>query len=234
MGERQEDFDILAPEDVGEGRDDQDGDFVRENRKRDPVYHRPNFLAILEVLNLKADDNLVEIGCGGGAFLREAMKSGCRASAIDHSVDMVRLAMKNNRGSLARNRLEVEVGKADKLPYPAGSFTCSVMTGVLGFLPDATGVFREVFRVLGSGGRFVVFTSTKELLGTPAVPEPMASKSHFYEDGELEGMARAVGFEAKVEHPSLFGFAKKVGVPKPDLQMFMGTRGSQLLVCRKP
>ena len=48
------------------------------------------------------------------------------------------------------------------------------------------------------------------------------------------GVAWAVGFEAKVEYPSLFGLAKKVGVPKPDLQMFIGTRGSQLLVCRKP
>jgi SAM-dependent methyltransferase len=199
-----------------------------------PTYHWPNFLAILEVLNLRPDDNLLEVGCGGGAFLHEALKSGCRASAIDHSPDMVRLAAKTNSGSIARRRLKVEVGAAGDLPYPSGTFTCAVMTGVLIFIPDAARAFREVFRALRSGGRFVAFTSTKEMRGTPAAPEPMASRLHFYRDDELEGLARRAGFdEVKVEHPSLLQFAKRAAVPKSDLSMFKPTSGSQLLVCRK-
>lgn len=222
------------------------GDWITDRRARrpsgsssrkfysNPTYHWPNFLAILRVLNLRPRDNLVEIGCGGGAFLSEALKSGCRASAIDHSADMARVAAKINHDSIARNRLKVEVGEADNLPYPAGVFTCAVMTGVLPFLPDAARAFREVFRVLGSGGRFAAFTGTKEVRGTPAAPEPVASRIHFYEDSELEGLARAAGFEeVRVEHPSLLEFAKKAGVPKPDLRLFEGTSGSQLLVCRK-
>jgi len=198
-----------------------------------PVYHWPNFLAILDVLSLKRTDNLVEVGCGGGAFLREALKSGCRASAIDHSPDMVRLAERVNHDSLAEGRLKVEVAEAQKLPYPSATFTCAAMTGVLPFLPQPAKTFREVHRVLKKGGRFVLFTGTKELRGTPAAPEPIASRLHFYEDAELEEMARAAGFEAEVRHPSLFEFAKKSGVPKSDLEMFKGTSGSQLLVCRK-
>lgn len=200
----------------------------------DPVYHWPNFFAILDVLKLGLDDNLVEIGCGGGAFLHEALKSGCRASAIDHSGEMVGLAAKTNRDSIARNRLRVEVGSADTLPYPDDTFTCAVMTGVLGFLPDAPRTFGEVFRVLRKGGRFVVFTSTKEIRGTPAAPEPVASRIRFYEDGELERLAREAGFgRVRVDHPSLIGFAKKAGVPEADLPLFRGTSGSQLLVCSK-
>jgi len=201
---------------------------------RNPVYHWPNFLAILGVLDIQPEDNLVEIGCGGGAFLHEALKSGCWASAIDHSPEMVRLATKANRDSVARNRLKVELGEADQLPYPAGTFTCAVMTGVLGFLPDPVKAFEEVFRVLRNGGRFVAFLSTKEIRGTPAAPEPAASRLHFYEDEELERLARAAGFdEARVEHPSLLEFAKKFGVPKSGLVFFRGTSGSQLLICRK-
>ena len=199
-----------------------------------PVHHWPNFLAILNVLSLEPKDNLVEVGCGGGAFLREALKSGCRASAIDHSPDMVRLASKTNSGAIAKGRLRVEVGEAGSLPYPDGTFTCAVMTGVLGFIPDSPKAFRELFRVLQSGGRFVAFTSTKELRGTPAAPEPMASRLHFYDDVELVRMARGAGFdEARVEHPSLLEFARKAGVPKSDLPLFKGTGGSQLLLCRK-
>src|SRR5919204_581844 len=52
---------------------------------RDPLYHRPSFLAILETLQLAPEDRLLDVGCGGGAFLEEALKSGCRAAGIDHS-----------------------------------------------------------------------------------------------------------------------------------------------------
>ena len=210
--------------------------FGENSRKvySNPVHHWPNFLAILRVLHLNEGDNLVEVGCGGGAFLQEALKSGCRASAIDHSTDMVRLATRTNRSSVERGVLKVEVGDAGRLPYQDGTFTCAVMTGVLGFLPDPASAFGEVFRVLQSGGRFVAFTSTKEIRGTPAAPEPIASRVHFYEDTELENLARIAGFgEVRVDHPSLFGFAKRAGVPKSDIDLFRGTSGSQLLVCRK-
>jgi ubiquinone/menaquinone biosynthesis C-methylase UbiE len=222
------------------------GDWMTDRRARkpsgprsrrfyaNPVYHWPNFLAIFDVLQLRPDDNLVEVGCGGGAFLHEALRSGCKASAIDHSPDMVRLAMKSNRSSVAAGRLRVELGDAEELPYPSGAFTCAVMTGVLPFVPKPADAFSEVFRVLRSGGRFVVFTGSKEERGTPAVPEPLASRIHFYEDRELTDLARGAGFsEAVVEHPSLYEFAKKAGVPKADLEMFRSASGSQLLVCRK-
>ena len=199
-----------------------------------PVYHWPNFFAILDVLNLTPDDTMVEIGCGGGAFLHEALKSGCRASAIDHSADMVRLATETNRLAVSKRRLKVEVGDAGQLPYPSGVFTCAVMTGVLPFITDPAKAFGEVCRVLQRGGRFVAFTASKEMRGTPAAPEPMASRIRFYEDAELESLGREAGFaEAKVRHPALFDYAKKAGVPKAGLELFRGTSGSLLLVCRK-
>jgi hypothetical protein len=37
---------------------------------RDPVYHRPNFRAMLKVLVLRADDYLLEVGCGVVCFWR--------------------------------------------------------------------------------------------------------------------------------------------------------------------
>jgi len=199
-----------------------------------PVYHWPNFYAILDVLKLGPSDSLLEVGCGGGAFLHEALKSGCRASAIDHSVEMVRLASEANRDSIAKNKLKIESGEADSLPFANDSFTCAVMTGVLGFLPDALKAFKEVYRVLGNGGRFVAYTGSKVLKGTPAAPEPAASRLHFYEDEELESLARQAGFAlAKVDHPMLFEYAKRAGVPESDIGLFKGTSASQLLVAHK-
>ena len=223
------------------------GDWITDRRARrpsgalsrgvykNPVHHWPNFYAILDVLALNPNDNLLEVGCGGGAFLHEALKSGCQASAIDHSPDMVRLASEVNRDAIVEGRLKIVTSEADSLPSPDGIFTCAVMTGVLGFLPDAMQTFKEIYRVLRNGGRFVAFTGSKSLRGTSAAPEPMASRLHFYEDSELEGMAGQAGFTtAKVEHPSLFDYAKKARVPKTDLELFRGPgTGAQLLIASK-
>ncbi|HYB76512.1 MAG TPA: class I SAM-dependent methyltransferase [Nitrososphaerales archaeon] len=205
-----------------------------ETYYRDPTHHRPNFPAILDILALRPSDRLLEIGCGGGAFLHEAMQSGCSASAIDHSPYMVRLASAANQASITDGRLSVRVGGVDSLPYGDGTYTCVVMTGVLGFLDKPLVAFKEVFRVLERGGRFVAYTGSKDLRGTPAAPEPVASRLNFYEDDEILKFAQLAGFgAARVEHPLLYEYAKKAGVPEPDLGLFRGTKGSQLLIARK-
>jgi len=108
------------------------------------------------------------------------------------------------------------------------------MTGVLGFILDSLKALSEVRRVLAAGGRFVLFTGTRELRGTPAAPEPMASRLHFYEDQELEALARKAGFaEAVVERPDFERFAREVGVPEEFLRLFKGRSGGQLLIARK-
>ncbi len=201
---------------------------------RNPTYHWPNFFAIFDVLSLSPNDRLVEIGCGGGAFLHEALKSGCSASAIDHSPDMVRLSSEVNAESISARKLDISLGDAGRLPFGDGRFTCAVMTGVLFFIPDSLKAFKEVSRVLVSGGRFVLFTGTKELKGTPAAPEPVASRLHFYDDDELVDTALRAGFSrARVDHPSLLEHARKSGVPESDLYLFKGTAASQLLVAVK-
>jgi ubiquinone/menaquinone biosynthesis C-methylase UbiE len=147
---------------------------------------------------------------------------------------MVRLAREVNREAISQNRLEIRQGEADSLPYPDGTFTCAVMTGVLNFIPDPLKALSEIRRVLAGGGRLVLFTGSKELRGTPAAPEPIASRLHFYEDQELEELARVAGFEeAKVERPDFEQFAREVGIPEEFLGLFKGRAGGQLLVARK-
>jgi len=106
------------------------------------------------------------------------------------------------------------------------------MTGVLGFLSEPRLAFEEIRRVLRPGGRFVALGSDPELRGTPAAPEPMASRLHFYQPNELEAIAREAGFkEARVVRRSLEQFAREAGVPKEHLALFAGP-GAQFLIAR--
>jgi SAM-dependent methyltransferase len=140
--------------------------------------------AILGALGLGADDRLLEIGCGGGLLLRDALETGCRATGVDHSDEMVALAQERAPGA------EVLLAEAERLPFDDDTFSAVAMSVVFFFFDEPVAVLRECRRVLRPAGRLALYTTAPELRGTPAAPEPIASHSHFYTDEELAELAR--------------------------------------------
>ncbi len=177
---------------------------------RNPEHHRASFRATLEALALTPDDHLLEIGCGGGAFLHDALKTGCRAAAVDHSEEMVRLARRQNATAVDEGRLRVLLADAESLPFEDATFTAVAMTQVFFFFRDPLAVLKECQRVLAAGGRLAAFTASAEMAGTPAAPEPVARHASFYSDDELVELAQLAGFgEATVSRfGSHFGDAQ--------------------------
>ena len=187
----------------------------------DPLYHYPNFRVILDELRPRPDDYILEIGCGGGALLKDVLASGCKAAAIDHSAEMVQTARNNNPEAVPR--LAVCQASADAVPYRENLFTAAIMTGVLGFLSDPVRALSEARRVLKPGGRFIALGSDPAMKGTPAAPEPYASRLHFYEDDELAALGRSAGFgSARVVRMDLEEHARAVGIPAEHVSLFAG------------
>lgn len=223
------------------------GDWLTDRRARrpsgpeartfyaDPIYHRPNFELLLDRLRPGPSDRLLEVGCGGGAFLQQVLARGGRAVGVDHSPEMVRLARETNREAIRAGRLEVLEAEGSRLPVPDGAFTIAMSTGAFGFLPRPLKTLQEMHRALAPGGRVAVFGGTKELVGTPACPEPIAARVHFFEDEELAGLAREAGFvSVEVSHPELRKYAEEAGLPAEVVEVFRGTVGSQLVLGRRP
>lgn len=145
--------------------------------------------AILGSLSLRTGDRLLEVGCGGGLLLRDALATGASATGLDHSEEMV---------SLARERApeaEIVLGSAERLPFPDASFTAVAMSIVFVFLADPLAALREARRVLAPAGRIAIYTTSPRLRGTRAAPEPLAARSHFYDDAELVALADTAGFD---------------------------------------
>jgi SAM-dependent methyltransferase len=164
---------------------------------------------VLDALRLTSDDTLLDVGCGGGVFIRRALQTGCRAVGIDHSRDMVRLARKTNG-----DRARIVLGSAEHLPFEDAGFTAISCLVAFLFFPEPVTALREFRRVLErERGRIAVYTTAPELKGTPAAPYPLATRGHFYEDDELAALAREAGFA-------------EVAVLRPD------PGGAQLLVAR--
>lgn len=185
-------------------RDDAFEDWLTDRVARRPAGHRARSTygaddvhdfarrAILKALQLEAGDRLLEIGCGGGLLLHEASATGAAVTGLDHSQEMVDLA--RDRAPAA----EVVLGNAEKLPFADGSFTAVAMSIVLMFLPNPVAALRECRRVLAPGGRIAIYTTSPRLRGTPAAPEPLASRSFFYQDDELAALADTAGFASVV------------------------------------
>ncbi len=121
-------------------------------------------------------------------------RAGVKATGVDHSEEMVQLARERAPGA------EVLVGNAEALPFADGTFTPVAMSVVFFFFDRPLVVLGECQRVLRSWGRLAVYTTGPELRGTPAAPEPLASRGHSYSNSELAELARNAGFEVEVRN----------------------------------
>ena len=154
---------------------------------------------VLEALALGPDDRLLDVGCGGGVFMRHAQaETGCTVIGVDHSREMVRLA-----------RPLAVLAHAEQLPFGDGEFTAVSSIVAFFFFPDAARALREMKRVLAPNGRLAVYTTSPEAKGTMAAPYPLATRGHFYTDEELQRLALEAGFSAaQVTRPDDSGWAQ--------------------------
>ena len=98
-------------------------------------------------------------------------------------------------------------------------------------MPDALScapirALQESRRVVAPGGRLAIYTIAPELRGTPAAPEPIASRGHFYTDGELRDLARRAGFGEVI--------VRRDGDPPRDDGRHSSDGGDQLVTARRP
>jgi len=163
-----------------------------------PDVHSFAWEPVLAALRLGPADRLLDVGCGGGVFLRRALETGCTAVGVDHSREMVELAR-------ATAAVPVVQAPAEALPFEDGEFTAVSCIVAFFFFPDPVRVLREMKRVLDpEEGRAAIFTTPPEAKGTPAAPYPLATRGRFYGDAELERLPLDAGFgEARVTRTAI-------------------------------
>jgi SAM-dependent methyltransferase len=132
-------------------------------------------LAVVRALGLRTGERVLEIGCGGGSYLREAAAFvGAKGSAagIDISDDQIAAARET---CADMPWVECRVGDAATLPYKVGQFDGVFCVQVLEYMQAMDGAITEIARVLRTGGRLVVLaTNWDSLVWHSAYPERMA------------------------------------------------------------
>lgn len=124
----------------------------------DPEYEEQ--IIPLAVEELSGFGHVLDVGCGEGQVSRALAARGCSVVGVDPTAHNIEIARRRAGGPV------YELGSADELPFPAGSFDAVVACLVFEHIDDLDGAISEVSRVLRPGGRFAFFLN-HPLLQTP-------------------------------------------------------------------
>jgi SAM-dependent methyltransferase len=108
----------------------------------------PEFYAIfMERLAVRPGDRLLDLGCGPGLLLGEALRRGARAHGIDISATALSIARRRTPAAPAL------CANAEALPFRDGSFDHLTCIGTLEHFLAPLRALSEMRRVLRAGGR---------------------------------------------------------------------------------
>ncbi|AWZ01929.1 erythromycin 3''-O-methyltransferase [Rhodobiaceae bacterium] len=112
----------------------------------------------IALLNVSPGDRVLDVGTGHGAALATlaTLNDPGSLDGIDFSPTALKIARRKNRLLLKSGRLHLHQGASDVMPYADKSFDKILTMHTIYFWGDATAHFKEIFRVLIPGGRFVV------------------------------------------------------------------------------
>ena len=132
---------------------------------------------LIESLNLKGNETVLDVGCGRGLLLNEAAKHLLNGKAIgvdlwqtmDQSGNKPEVTLENARAEGVAERVEIKTGDMRELPLPDASVDAVVASLSIHNIPDKEGrakAIREIHRVLKPGCQIALldFMATDEYL----------------------------------------------------------------------
>lgn len=122
--------------------------------------------AVADALELRPDDEFLELGCGSAGFLAGQADRVHRVAGIDLSDIQVDLARRRLAERISAGTAEIVKGDAAALPWPDETFTSVTAMSVFEAFPDPEQVLGEAFRVLRPGGRAVLNIGERVAEGT--------------------------------------------------------------------
>lgn len=124
-----------------------------------------NLLAI-NMLNVQANDVILEIGMGNGFFVKDilALAPAIHYIGCDFSEEMVNAAIAHNKDLIDNSQAKFFLAPADQLPFELPTFNKVLTVNTLYFWNNPILVLDEIKRVLKADGQFFIAIRPKEIM----------------------------------------------------------------------
>lgn len=127
---------------------------------------------------IKEGDTVVDLGSGAGndAFIARAIAGDKgKVIGIDFTNEMINKA-RENAEKLNYNNVEFRFGDIEKIPITEGRADVVISNCVLNLVPDKLKAFKEIYRILRSGGHF----SVSDIVTKGDLPESIKKVAELY------------------------------------------------------
>jgi len=118
--------------------------------------HKSIYESVAKALELRADDDLLEVACGNGHFIKNYASHVHSVAGLDLSELCIKLATKKNKERILAGSAEFVQGEATQLPWKDNKFSVAISMASFMMFPKPVESLKEMYRVLRPGGRVVV------------------------------------------------------------------------------
>ncbi|MGA2820932.1 MAG: methyltransferase domain-containing protein [Anaerolineales bacterium] len=196
------------------GIENPDTAFAYDRISNWPQFSLLRRMVVARLARCKPAGTLADIGCGPGqlAILIAEQFGDLRVIGIDTAGEMVKAGTSKASALGLEGRLEFRRGEVERLPLPDSSLDLAISTLSLHHWSNPTGGLGEIYRVLGPGGRLLLFDLRRDsrrifswflrFAQAIVVPralrianEPLGSLLASYTPAELQGLLRRSPFK---------------------------------------
>ena len=148
---------------------------------------------------------VLDVGCGGGANIKKLLGK-CpkgQVKGIDYSEVSVEKSRKVNAKAISAGRCEVLQASVAELPFAKETFDLVTAFETIYFWPGLADCFREVYRVVKSGGRFFICNESNGETGKDDKwVEKIGGMTIYHADQIVAALKQAGFVDAKVDQNS--------------------------------
>ena len=171
--------------------------------------HKSIYESVSKVLELQPEDDILEVACGNGHFLKKYASHVRSIAGLDLSDLSVGLAAKKSRDRVAAGTAEFVQGDASELPWEDNKFSVVTAMGSFPGFPQPSEALREMYRVLRPGGRAIISIEWNAEDGKDHSKEISKYGYQIWSEDEVRTMFKEAGFSDVT-----FSYAKGMMMPK--------------------